>query len=136
MLQAERIDAALAAMAARAQELGVTGVAVVLESVEGADRLSPHFLIVGRAERKPNRGPEDAGTNYLAVSFSKVAEMFVTGADSGHAGREPRTGEFGYRGGVISPGETWLYPSFSGGTQDEDVEIARAGMASLLGSAD
>ena len=134
---------ALAAMVGKAKKLGVSGVAVVqviLPPEEGEDEGSlvvwdPLAVVVGRFYREadPDKGEGDTGANYYNVAFSKLGEQLETTLPSGTAGRPPRKGEFGYRGGevyVLEDG-TELHATFSGGTEDQDVQIATAGMEKL-----
>lgn len=130
---------AFKAMEEKAQELGVQGVAVVLIEPPKDDGeevcWKPSIQPMGRffREADPSKGEGDAGANYMAVAVSKLAEMLETKKASGVSGRPPRKGEFGYRGGAISLHESGatLYSAFSGGNEDQDVEIAGAGIRAM-----
>ena len=71
--------------------------------------------------------------NYLAIACSKASEMASTLKNSGSGVRVPMVGEFGYKGGVIKKvSGGYILAVFSGGTSDQDVEVANNGL-DLLG---
>ena len=124
-------DAALAAMKAHAQALGVGGVAVVAY-MEGdtLESWSSKMIVVGRYKDTPTA--TDKGSNLLAVAYAKAAEMADTHKDSGTSTRPPMTGEFGWNGGVITRAKTgYVIAAFSGGKSADDVEISREGLEKL-----
>jgi hypothetical protein len=124
-------DAALLAMRARAQELGVTGVAVVAY-FEGdtIQAWSSKMIVVGKLRDEPTA--TDKGSNLLAIAYAKAAEMADTQKDSGSDVRPPMTGEFGWKGGVIARGKAgYLIAAFSGGKSEDDVAISREGLTRL-----
>ena len=127
------VDDILDQMDAKAQELGVTGVSIFLAApIKGGTRLTPHVSVLERIERPADRGVSDTGTNYFGVAFTKLAEMLSTAENSGWASRPTKVGETGYRGGLIFVDEEGSKCfAFSGGTEDQDVEIAKAGAAVL-----
>ncbi len=142
-MQATTLYEALQGMERTAQSLQVQGVAVVMAChnanvTTGKSDLLPHFRVVGRFERPPEpetRGLTDTGTNYLAIAWSKVAEMVSTQADSGSAYRAERNGECGYQGGLVRQRGEWTYfVAFSGGSESQDLQIAQVGMDVLLKS--
>jgi hypothetical protein len=124
-------DAALAAMRARAQELGVTGVAVVAYfEGETIQAWSSKMVVVGKYKDEPTAN--DKGSNLLAIAYAKAAEMADTLKDSGSGIRPPMTGEFGWNGGVIARGKTgYVIAAFSGGKSEDDVAISREGLTKL-----
>jgi hypothetical protein len=124
-------DAALAAMRARAQELGVTGVAVVAYfEGETIQAWSSKMVVVGKYKDEPTAN--DKGSNLLAIAYDKAAEMADTLKDSGSGARPPMTGEFGWNGGVIARGKTgYVIAAFSGGKSEDDVAISREGLTKL-----
>jgi hypothetical protein len=127
--------AALDAMQKKAGELGVRGVAALLVLPKGEEMkdLTPQMRVCGRYARAFDltRGSDDKGSNYLGIAFSKIAEMIRTQQPSGVVLR-PRTGELGFEGGLFSiKGEYTAYASFSGGTSQEDVQVALAGLNAL-----
>jgi hypothetical protein len=133
-----RIHLALLAMEAMAKNLMVTkGVAAILmlqkKDSEAMSSIAPTFRVIGSFERLPDpehRGPDDQGSNYLAIAWSKICDMIRTDNASGHDPRKPN-GETGYRGGVLGFNGIYTYVAFSGGTENEDVLIALAGVRSL-----
>jgi hypothetical protein len=124
-------DAALAAMKAQAQTMGVGGVAVVAYfEGETIQSWSSKMIVVGRYKDDPTAA--DKGSNLLGIVYAKVAEMVDTHQDSGGGVRPPMTGEFGWKGGVIARGKAgyWI-AAFSGGKSEDDVKISREGLAKL-----
>ena len=131
-------DFALTAMKRKAEELGVKGVANVLIIEDGQTDIRPVFRPCGRIERDPDPSRDkpdqkDTGTNYLSVVWTKNAEVISTlQPESGKGIREPKFGEFGLRGCLRTRTMTaYIQTSFSGGTEDQDTEIALAGMKAL-----
>lgn len=121
----------------KAESMGLKGFGGVLILPDSDTVFTPTFAIAGDMKRLPdpvNRGPEDTGTNYAAVGCSKLAEMIITSNNSGTTdGRLPMKGEFGYRGGAVHrSGDTRLFAFFSGGTAEEDLEVALEALASLV----
>ncbi len=125
-------DKALLAMKRRATEIGIRGVAVVAWS-EGqpVKSWSSKMLAVGG----PICGPSDtnpAGANFLGIACTKAAEMADTLRNSGSGVRPPKTGEYGWGGGVVKKFKRGvLLASFSGGPSADDVKVSRAGMKIL-----
>jgi hypothetical protein len=124
-------DAALEAMRSRAQQLGVTGVAVVAYfEGETIQAWSSKMIVVGKYRDEPTAS--DKGSNLLGIAYAKAAEMADTHKDSGSGVRPPMTGEYGWNGGVISHGKTgYVIAAFSGGKSEDDVAISREGLAKL-----
>jgi hypothetical protein len=128
-------DQALAAMKALATEMNVKGVAVVSCSEgERVQSWSSKMLVVGKAKTDPS--PSDpAGSDLIAIAYSKSAEMADTLKASGSGVRPPMKGEFGWQGGVIGRGKSgYLIVAFSGGASAQDVKISQAGLAVLAKS--
>lgn len=129
----EVAERALKAMATRAEELKITGVAVVafLEGT-GGKSWSSRMRVVGTMTNPPTeKGP---GNNLLGIAYAKAAEMAETLKDSGKAGRKPMTGENGWQGGVIVKCKGgYLIAAFSGGPSESDVAVSRAGVESIQG---
>lgn len=121
-----RVDHCLALMEETAQKIGVKGVAVMVylpgeETVSGVSKMK----VVGEMTRK--------NLNFLAVANSKIAEMADTHKDSGSKLREPLIGETGWRGGLIEKvGTGYIMAAFSGGTEDEDIIVSKAGIEGIL----
>jgi hypothetical protein len=124
---------ALQAMAKRAEELHVKGVAVVAY-IEGERVMSwsSKMLVVDSMKNAPTE--KDKGANLLGIAYAKAAEMAESLKDSGTAGRPPMTGEFGWPGGVIAKAKKgYVLAAFSGGPSEDDVRISRAGLQVLAG---
>jgi len=67
--------------------------------------------------------------NFLAIAYSKLAEMCDTGHPSGSGSRVAYIGELAYVGGslVVTEHGTYL-AAFSGATSEEDLAIALHGL--------
>jgi hypothetical protein len=130
---AETADAALKAMTQRALELKVQGVAVVA-LVEGdtVQSWSSKMVVVGKMKDAPT--DKNKGANLLAIAYTKASEMAETLKDSGHAGRQPMTGETGWEGGLIKKSKSgYVIAAFSGGPSEADVKVSQAGLEVLAG---
>jgi hypothetical protein len=127
-------DLALRAMKARADELHVSGVAVVAYAQgDSVASWSSRMQVVGSMTHAPSE--KDKGSNLLGIAYAKAAEMASTLRDSGSGVRPPLTGEFGWQGGVVAKGRTGiLIAAFSGGRSEDDVKISKAGLGVLEGS--
>ena len=131
-LATPRFDAvagkALAAMKARANELGIQGVAVIgYFEGEQATGWSSRMLVIGKMKNPPSG--TDSGANLLAIAYAKATEMVETLKPSGSAGRPPMKGELGWQGGWIQKGRSgYLVGAFSGGKSEDDVKVSRAGV--------
>ena len=92
--------------------------------------------IAGSFEREPDpvgRGPTDKGTSYGGVIWGKMFESLSTLLNSGTTDREPRKGEFGYKGALIRTfGNLKVITACSGGTEEQDVVVAGTGMEYLI----
>ncbi len=114
-----------------ARKLGVKGV-ILVASMDGTG-----FSWVSQMKavdaikvipENPERG-EYPGYNFIGIAYSKAAEMADTKLNSGSNSRQSYQGEFGYRGGVIKKVPSgYILAVFSGGTSEQDLEIAKAGM--------
>ena len=124
-------NSALAAMKARAEELGIRGVAVIAYSEgETVTAWSSKMLVVGSL--KTPSSEKDPGSNLLAIAYSKAAEMADTLKASGSGVRKPMKGEFGWQGGLVRKGKTgYLIAAFSGGKSEDDVKVSEAGLDAL-----
>ena len=120
-------QAALVAMKARANELHINGVAVVAFAPgEKVESWRSQMAVVGYMTDQKS----DKGNNLLGIAYAKAAEMAETLKDSGTAGRQPMTGEFGWQGGVVArTGRGILIVAFSGGKSEDDVQVSKAGLA-------
>jgi len=129
-------DMAVLEIGKRAKELGITGVAVALIRGMESKIFTPTFLVVEKPWRDPDpsRGEDDSGFNYLAVAWSKIAQMLDTLSMSGPVrGRRPKLGEFDLPGGWVSfRNDFMLLASFSGSTSQQDIKVARPGLQVLI----
>lgn len=125
---------ALKAMRARAAELHISGVAVVAYSGgDSVDSWSSKMVVVGSMTHAPSA--TDKGSNLLGIAYAKAAEMAATLKDSGSGTRPPLTGEFGWKGGVVARGKTGLIiAAFSGGHDEDDLSVSKAGLEVLARS--
>jgi uncharacterized protein GlcG (DUF336 family) len=123
--------AALMAMRRRADELKISGVAVVAYfDGDTIQSWRSRMEVVGKMKTPSSQ--EKKGSNLLAVAYSKASEMADTLKDSGSNVRPPMTGEFGFSGGVIVRGRNgYLVAAFSGGKSEDDVKVSRAGVEEL-----
>lgn len=68
-------------------------------------------------------------SNTLGVAYTKAAEMAETFKDSGSGIRKPLIGEYGWQGGVIKKVNSgYILAVFSGGSGEQDVEVAKKGL--------
>lgn len=132
-LPAERQQRALAAMKAKAEALGIQGVAVVaLIPDDDISSWSSGMLVVGKMLEEPSGNPDARGANLLGIAYGKASEMAATLKNSGEAGRPPMTGEYGWKGGLIRKGPAgYLVAAFSGGPSADDLKVSRAGLDAL-----
>ena len=131
--------AALTAMTHTAMRLGLEkGVAFISVQKARTNIRNLQFAIVKKtfvrnAPFEDSIGEGDPGTNYFGIAMEKLAAMMGTGYRSGHFEGTLRRGESPYRGGLIrQDGDYMVYVGFSGGTQDQDVEISEFGMKMLF----
>ena len=127
-------DKALQVMKHRAEELHIQGVAVVAYS-EGdtVQSWSSKMVVVGHLSSPPSK-TDPNGANLLGIAYTKAAEMADTLKDSGSHVRPPKTGEYGWQGGVVTRGKTGvLIAAFSGGPSEGDLKVSKAGMEILAG---
>ena len=122
---------ALRAMVLHAKALGVNkGVAFVSVQHLNGQTLTIECAVVNNTFQRECHGWDDKGSNYFGIALEKLAVMVSTDLNSGFVPPEKlKNGESPYRGGLVRKvGGYFVYTGFSGGTQDEDVEIATAGM--------
>ena len=124
-------NTALAVMRARADKLGIGGVAVVAYfQGDPVQSWTSKMIVVGRYKDLPSA--TDKGSNLLAIAYAKAAEMADTHQDSGSGVRPPMIGEYGWKGGVIAQTKSgYVIASFSGGKSEDDVAISREGLEKL-----
>lgn len=69
------------------------------------------------------------GWNLVAIAWSKAGEVIASNANSGNPDRENLMGELAFVGGAYEKCEGFkLAFAFSGGTSEEDLEIAEYGI--------
>lgn len=124
-------DTALVAMKKRAEELKITGVAVVAYAPGDTVNSWTSKMVVVGTMTNPATGT-NSGNNLLGIAYTKAAEMADTLKDSGSKVRKPMTGEYGWQGGKVAKGKTGiLIAAFSGGASSQDVKVSQAGLEIL-----
>ncbi|MFO7671156.1 MAG: hypothetical protein R6W31_15975 [Bacteroidales bacterium] len=105
-----------------AREMSVQGVAVVAYIPgDSAKSWISKMRVVGALT--------NGSANFLAIAYSKAAEMADTFKNSGSGARVPLHGEFGYQGGIIRKVESgYILAVFSGATGEQDAELAGMGV--------
>lgn len=67
--------------------------------------------------------------NLLGIAYTKASEMADTHLDSGSNIREIYNGELGYKGGLIKKVKSgYILAVFSGGSGEQDLEVAKIGL--------
>ncbi len=124
------IHCTLLEMIKKAGEIGVKkGVAAIMVTESLHSFLDIWSLAVDGKTERPSRGAGDPGTNYFGIAMSKLAVMMSTFMNSGTFKVSLKRGEVPYRGGLYKKvGIYHVFIAFSGGTEDQDVEIAQAGV--------
>ena len=115
-------DVCLSMIAKEAQNIPMQGVAMVAY-IPGNKTKSwtSKMKVVGKLA--------DEKVNLLAIVYAKASEMAVTLNDSGDESRKEIVGELGYRGGVIMNIDSgYLVAAFSGGTAQDDFDVAKIGL--------
>ena len=118
-------EESLAVIAKSAREKNITGVAVVA-FIPGSETSgwTSKMKVVGRLATEK--------VNLASIAYSKISEMAVTLQDSGMEERKDIRGEYGYQGGIIKKVEAgYLLACFSGGTGQEDYDVAKVGVEKL-----
>jgi hypothetical protein len=115
-------DKCLTLIEQSAQKLSIKGVAVIA--------FIPGDTTESWISKMKVVGNLTTGTaNLLAIANSKASEMADTHLDSGSRIRVPKSGEFGYQGGVIKKVNSgYIIAVFSGGSGQEDLEVAKKGL--------
>jgi len=115
-------DQCLLVMDQAAQAISVKGVALVA-FIPGDTAKS------WISKMKVHEALSNGSANFLAIAYSKAAEMADLYIDSGSGKREPLHGEFGYQGGIIKKVQAgFILAVFSGASGEQDAEIANAGV--------
>ncbi len=118
-------DECLTVMEQAALKMQVKGVAVIaFIPSDTTSTWTSKMKVVGTLSNE--------SANYLAIAYAKAGEMAETLKDSGSGDREPKTGEFGWKGGTIKKVEEgYILAAFSGATGEQDFEIAGIGLEQL-----
>lgn len=106
-----------------AQKMSIKGVAIVAFIPEGEPSTSwiSKMRVVGHLA--------DGKNNLLGIAYTKASEMADTHLDSGSGVRPVYSGELGYKGGLIKKVKSgYILAIFSGGSSDQDLEVAKIGL--------
>jgi len=115
-------DECLAIIEKAAQKLSITGAAMIA-FIPGD--VSESWI----SKMKVMGSLANEEANFLAIAYAKASEMAVTHKDSGNGDRKDITGEFGWQGGVIIKVDGgYLVGAFSGGTGQQDADVAKEGL--------
>ena len=115
-------DECLAIIEKAAQKLSITGAAMIA-FIPGD--VSESWI----SKMKVMGSLANEEANFLAIVYAKASEMAVTHKDSGNGDRKDITGEFGWQGGVIIKVDGgYLVGAFSGGTGQQDADVAKEGL--------
>jgi len=119
-------DKSLALIEQAAQKISIKGVAIVaFIPGEATDSWTSKMKVVGHLTNNKD--------NLLGIASAKAAEMAATHQDSGSGVRETYSGELGYKGGLIKKVKSgYLIAAFSGGSSEQDLEVAKIGLDWLL----
>lgn len=123
----EMLAKALDAMKAKAVEMGIEGVATAsfLDNGKEYDWVG-EMAVVGTTCNLRE------GWDLVAIAWSKAGEVIVSHADSGDPNRKKIMGELGFTGGAYDEHKGCkLAFSFSGATSEEDLEVAKFGIAKM-----
>jgi hypothetical protein len=115
-------DEALELIEQAAQKIAIKGVAVVA-FIPGDTTLSwiSKMKVVGNLT--------SGKANLLGIANTKASEMADTHLDSGSKVREIYNGELGYKGGLIKKVKSgYILAVFSGGSGEQDLEVAKIGL--------
>jgi len=118
----EHADECLVIIEKAVKKIGITGAAMIAY-IPGdvSESWISKMKVIG------NLASEDA--NFLAIAYAKASEMAITHKDSGNSERKDITGEFGWQGGVIITVESgYIVGAFSGGTGQQDADVAKEGL--------
>ena len=128
----ELFNHAFEAMAKEVERQGIsgTGVAAYLEDAETIDwQLS--IRVFGKIEIPPH--DDSVGWNLIGMACSKAAESIMTKVKSGSAPRTLEHGEVGYPGAEVqSCGKGYVVADFGGARDEQDYEVAKAGVAAMV----
>jgi len=118
----KQADQSLALIEQAAQKISIKGVAIVAFIPNDAT-----VTWISKMKVVGNLTHDKA--NLLAIASTKAAEMADTHLDSGSGVREIYSGELGYKGGLIKKVNSgYLLAVFSGGSGEQDLEVAKVGL--------
>jgi len=119
-------DKSLELIEQAAQKISIKGVAIVaFIPGEVTDSWTSKMKVVGHLTSDK--------ANLLGIASTKAAEMADTHKDSGSGVREIYSGELGYKGGLIRKVKSgYILAVFSGGSSEQDLEVAKIGLDWLL----
>ncbi len=135
----ELFEVAFSAMQAKADELGIKGVAMAafLEDNATLD-WEMATQIMGRVEIPHGKNP---GWNIIAMVGAKIGETMLTHAPSGHCPRPLMHGEVGFADAedplngegaeFIDLGGAYCVCAFGGGSHQQDYVVGRAGAQAI-----
>lgn len=118
----KRADQCLALIEQAAQKISIKGVAVVAYMPgEITETWISKMRVVGNLT--------SGKANLLGIANTKASEMADTHLDSGSKIREIYNGELGYQGGLIKKVKSgYILAVFSGGSGEQDLEVAKIGL--------
>ena len=125
----EKLIKALDDMKAKAEEMGIQGVATasVLNKGQNVDWIG-EMKVVGTPFKL------EEGWNLVAIAWSKCGEVMATQADSGNPDHKKIMGELGFVGGAYGEYEGCKMAfAFSGALSEEDLEVAKYGIEKMKG---
>ena len=117
-----QVDKGLEMIAEAAEKISIKGVAV-MAFIPGDSTKTwiSKMKVVGNLTANK--------ANLLGVAYTKASEMADTHLDSGSGIREVFNGELGYKGGLIKKVKSgYLLSAFSGGSGEQDLEVAKVGL--------
>ncbi|HAQ20830.1 MAG TPA: hypothetical protein DCR40_16600 [Prolixibacteraceae bacterium] len=118
----KQADQCLAIIEQAAQKISIKGVAIVAYLPgDVTETWISKMKVVGNLT--------SGKANLLGIAYTKASEMADTHRDSGSKIREIYNGELGYKGGLIKKVDSgYLLAVFSGGSGEQDLEVAQIGL--------
>ncbi len=118
----QRADECLALIEQASNKISIQGVAVIA--------YIPGDVSVSWISKMKVVGNLTSGkANLLGIAYTKASEMADTHRDSGSGVREIYSGELGYQGGLIKKVNSgYILAVFSGGSGEQDLEVAKIGL--------
>lgn len=118
----EKADQALEMIREAAEKIPIKGVAIVgyIPGEQSASWITKMKVVDNLTDGK---------NNFLGIAYTKASEMADTHRDSGSGVRPVYSGEYGYQGGLIKKvGSGYVLAVFSGGSGEQDLEVAKIGL--------